>query len=80
MAIVGNKADAGAAKSARTVAADVRILDAHLAGRAAVNAGGGADEFALALAFDAGKPDDFAGVHHQIDLIESAAAQAFDGK
>src|SRR5262249_19246839 len=80
VAVVRDKPDAGAAEGARTVAADVRVLDAHLARIAAVDAGGGADEFALALAFDAGKPDDFAGMRHQIDLIESAAAQAFDRK
>ena len=44
--------------------------------RAAIDAGGGADEFALAFAFDAGQADDLAGVHDQIDLIEAAAAQA----
>ena len=42
---------------------------------AAIDAGGGADEFALALAFDAGEPDDLAGMNDQIDLIEAAAAQ-----
>ena len=54
-------------------------LDAHLAAIAAVNAGGGANEFALALAFDAGKPDDLAGMDHEIDLIESAPAQPLTG-
>ena len=49
-----------------------------LAAGAAVDAGGGADEFALAFAFDAGEADDLAGMHHQIDLIEAAAAQPGD--
>ena len=40
----------------------------------AIDAGGGADEFALALAFDAGKPDDLAGMDDEIDVVETAAA------
>ena len=66
------------AKSARTVAGNLGVLDAHLAAVAAVDAGGGADEFALALAFDAGKADDLAGMDDEIDLIEAAAAQCLD--
>ena len=54
------------------------VLDAHLAAVAAIDAGGGADEFALALAFDAGKPDDLAGMNDEVDLIEAAAAQSLD--
>ncbi len=45
---------------------------------AAVDAGGGANEFALAFAFDAGKSDDLAGMDDEIDLIETASAQFAD--
>ena len=47
---------------------------------AAVDAGGGANELALALAFDAGEPDDLAGMDREIDLIEAVPAQPGDGK
>ena len=43
---------------------------------AAVDAGGGANELALALAFDAGEPDDLAGVDLEIDLIEAVRRSA----
>ena len=33
-------------------------------------------KLALALAFDAGEADDFAGMDDEIDLVEAAAAQA----
>ena len=78
MAIVGDEADAGVAKSARSVAGKSGVLDPHLAAAAAVDAGGGADEFALAFAFDAGKADDLAGMGDEIDLIEAAPAQALN--
>ena len=76
MAVVGNEADAGVAKRAGPVARDLDILDADLAAEAAIDAGGGADEFALALAFDAGEADDLAGMDDEIDLVEAAAAQS----
>ena len=60
-----------------TVACDRRVADAHLAGVAAVDAGGGANELALAFAFDAGEPDDLAGMDREIDLIEAVPAQAW---
>ena len=66
------------AKSAGSVAGNLRVLDPHLAAVAAVDAGGGADEFALALAFDAGKADDLAGMNDDIDVIEAASAQCLN--
>ena len=75
MAIVGNKPDTGVAKSAGRVAGNLDPRDPHLAAAAAVDAGGSADEFALAFTLDAGESHDFAGMHNKIDLIEAAPAQ-----
>ena len=80
VAVVGNKADAGLAKCTRRVAGNLDARDPHLAAGAAIDAGGGTDEFALAFAFDAGESDDLAGVHDKIDLIEAAPAEPADGK
>ena len=57
-----------------------RVADAYLAGVAAVDAGGGANELALALAFDAGEPDDFAGMRPRDRPDRSRGRSARDRK
>ena len=78
--IVGNKANSGAPKGAGAVAGDLCILDPQLAAAVAIDAGGGADEFALAFAFDAGEADYLAGMDNEIDVVETAAAEPFNPK
>jgi hypothetical protein len=80
VAVVGNETDAGTAKRAGTVAGDADVLDAHVAGAAAVDASGSANKFTLAFALDASQPDNLAGANDEIDLIEAAPAEATDGE
>ncbi len=80
VAVVGDEADAGVAECAGPLARDRHVLDADLAAVAAIDAGRGADELALALALDTGQADDLAGMDDEIDLVEAAAAQSVDGK
>ena len=46
----------------------------------AIDAGGRADEFALAFAFDAGQADYLAGMDDEIDVVETPAAEPFNRK
>ncbi len=73
-----DEADAGLTEGARRIAGDLIVVDKNLAAVAAVDAGGGADELALAFALDAGKADDLACMRDEIDVIEAAPAQTPD--
>ena len=54
--------------------------DTYFAAAAAIYASSGSDEFALTFALNSGKPDDFAGAHNKIHLVEAAPAESANFK
>ena len=80
MAIVSDEPYAGLAKGAGAITRDSDARDLNFTAAVTVNAGRCTDEFTLSLALNTGQPDDLAGMHNKIDLIEAASAQTVDGK
>ncbi len=73
MAIVGDEAHAGGARRMGALALHGGPGHRDLALGAAIDTGDGAQEFALAFAFDAGQTDDLTRAHRQIDGVETGA-------